>query len=139
MTQSNFTCAPAPHDKRKYISDLGKILVKDYGKKNYYKPEEVKKAHQKSAWSYLDFSCWGMSTFSSHSDFDAYHEQTGEVCDYTAMKTEMLEGISITDSVNLTDMPDVDLDASWLDLGGILEGVLEGIGEFFGAILEGIS
>jgi hypothetical protein len=139
MTESNFACAPAPPDKRQYISDLGKILVNDYGKKKYYKPEEVKKAHQKSAWRSLDFSCWGMSTFSSHSDFDTYHEQTGEVCDYTAMKTEMLEGISITDSVHLTDMPDIDLDASWLDLGGILEGVLEGIGEFFGAILEGIS
>src|SRR5688572_151862 len=133
MTASNFSCAPAPTDKRKYISDLGKILVKDHGKKKYYKPDEVKKAHQKSAWNHLDFSCWGMSTFSSHSDFDDYHQQAGEACDYTEMKTEMLEGISITDSVHLTDLPDLDLDASWLDLGVILEGVLDGIGEFFGA------
>jgi hypothetical protein len=53
MSELNFVCPPAPTDKRKYISDLGKILVKDYGKKKYYKPTEVKKAHKKSEWSIL--------------------------------------------------------------------------------------
>jgi hypothetical protein len=134
MSESNFACPPAPTDKRKYISDIGKILVQDYGRKEYYKPTEVKKAHHKSQWSNFDFSCWGMSTFSSHSDFDNYHREIGENCDYTAMKAEMLEGISLTDSVHLTDLPDLDLDASWLDLGELVGGVLEGIGEFFSSI-----
>src|SRR6187549_577870 len=95
MSALNFVGHPAPPDKRKYISDLGKILVVDYGKKKYYKPEEVKKAHKKSRWSSVDFSCWGMSTYASHFDFDAYHHQVGETCDYTSMKAEMLEGISL--------------------------------------------
>jgi|SRR5688572_20561156 len=139
MSELNFVCPPAPTDKRKYISDLGKILVKDYGKKKYYKPTEVKKAHKKSEWSNFDFSCWGMSTYSSHSDFDKYHQETGEVCDYTTMKAEMLEGISVTDSIHLTDLSDIDLDASWLDIGELVGGVLEGVGEFFFAILSSID
>ena len=129
------SCPPAPLHKREYVADLGKILVKDYGKKKFYKPEEVKKAHQKSKWNGgLDFSCWGMSTYSSHADFDRYHQEAGEICDFSEMKTEMLEGISLTDSVHLADFPDVDLDASWLDLGYVFEGVLEGLGELFSAI-----
>jgi hypothetical protein len=139
MSELNFVCPSAPTDKRKYISDLGKILVKDYGKKKYYKPKEVKKAHQKSQWSDFDFSCWGMSTYSSHSDFDNYHQETGEICDYTTMKAEMLEGISLTDSIHLTDLTEIDLDASWLDIGELVGGVLEGIGEFFSSILSSID
>jgi hypothetical protein len=133
----NFNCPPAPTDKRAYIADLGRILVRDFGKKKYYKPQEVKKAHKKSKWNGLDFSCWGMSTYTSHSDFDKYHEHTGEVCDYSEMKAEMLEGISLTDSVHLTDFPEIDLDASWLDFGGVFSGILEGVGEFFSAIADG--
>jgi len=135
----NFSCPSAPVEKRQYISDLGKILVSDFGKKKYYKPEEVKKAHKKSQWSMLDFSCWGMSTFSSHSDFDKYHEQTGEICNYVEMKVEMLEGISLTDSVHLIDFPEIDIDTSWLDIGGLLEGVLDGIGDFFSGIADSFS
>lgn len=37
-------CPPAPPNKKDYITDIGKILVKEHGKKKYYKPEEVKKA-----------------------------------------------------------------------------------------------
>lgn len=139
MSEMNFVCPPAPLEKRKYISDLGKILVTDYGKKKYYKPKEVKKAHKKSEWSGYDFSCWGMSTYSSHADFDEYHQATGEICDYTSMKAEMLEGISIVDTVHLIDLPDINLDASWLDIGEILGGLLEGIGEFFSSIADGLD
>ncbi len=132
-------CAPAPTDKKEYITDIGKILVQENGKKKFYKPEEVKKAHRKSKWyDGLDFSCWGMSTFSSHSDFDEYHEQTGEVCDYVEMKTEMLSGISNSNITDWTMIPDIDLDASWLDFGDIFDGLLEGIGEFIGGIFDGL-
>ncbi len=139
MSESNLVCPPAPHNKRKYISELGKTLVTDYGKKKYYKPKEVKKAHKKTKWSDYDFSCWGMSTYSSHSDFDDYHKETGEVCDYTVMKTEMLEGISFSEAADLSDLPDFDLDASWLDIGDVVEGFFDGIGAFFSAIADGFD
>jgi hypothetical protein len=80
-----------------------------------------------------------MSTYSSHSDFDEYHEGTGEICDYTTMKAEMLEGISLTESVDLAQLGEIDLDASWLEIGELLQGVLEGIGEFFASILSSID
>ncbi|MBA4053681.1 MAG: hypothetical protein C0490_03120 [Marivirga sp.] len=135
----NLSCPPAPLQKREYIADIGKILINDFGKKKYYKPQEIKKAHEKSTWNGgLDFSCWAMSTYSSHSDFDEYHEKTGEVYDYSEMKAEMLEGISLTDAVHVTDFPDADLDASWLDMGEVFGGVLEGIGEFFAAVADGL-
>ncbi len=131
------SCAPAPTNKKEYISDIGRILVEENGKKKYYTPEEVKKAHHKSKWyDGLDFSCWAMSTFSSHADFDTYHEETGEVCDYAEMKSEMLTGISNAPAADWASIPDIDLDASWLDLGELFEGVLEGIGEFIAGILD---
>jgi hypothetical protein len=132
-------CHPPPADKRKYIGDIGKILVRDYGKKKYYKPKQVKQAHQRSTWAQLDFSCWAMSTFSSHGDFDRHHEAIGEVCDYTEMKGKMLEGISLSDNVDLTSLSAPDLDASWLDVGDLFDGVFEGIGEFFSAIISSID
>ncbi len=131
------SCAPAPTNKKEYISDIGRILVEENGKKKYYTPKEVKNAHHKSKWyDGLDFSCWAMSTFSSHGDFDIYHEETGEVCDYVEMKSEMLTGISNAPAADWASIPDIDLDASWLDLGELFEGVLEGIGEFIAGILD---
>jgi hypothetical protein len=131
----NSNCPPSPVDKRAYIADIGEILVKDFGKKKYYKPQEVKSAQAKSKWYRgTDFSCWGMSTYSSHADFDAYHEQTGEACDYVQMKSEMLKAISTTDVAHLPDFPDHDVEASWLDLGDVFDKVLGGIGEFFSSI-----
>jgi hypothetical protein len=136
MTNS---CAPAPTNKKEYITDIGKILVDEHGKKKYYKPEEIEKAHKESKWYHgLDFSCWAMCTFSSHSDFDHHHQNTGEICDYAEMKTEMLSGLSLPTSTDWFDIPNIDIDASWLDFGDIFEGVLEGIGEFVAGIFDGI-
>ncbi len=135
-------CPPSPTDKKKYISDLGKILVEEHGKKKYYLPEDVKKAHKKSTWNdtidFIDFSCWAMSTFSSHEEFDNYHAANGEACDYVAMKTEMLSGLSTTAPADWTTIPNLDLDASWLDFGDTFEGIFEGIGDFVFAIFDGI-
>lgn len=133
------TCAPAPVNKKEYITEIGKILIEAHGKKKYYKPEEVKKAHRKSKWhENMDFSCWGMSTFSSHADFDQYHQDTGESCDYTEMKTEMLSGLSLSSTSDWTGTADLDLDASWLDFGEIFEGVFEGIGAIISGIFDGL-
>jgi hypothetical protein len=146
MTPKNSTsdrinvCHPAPFDKRKYIGDIGRILVRDYGKKKYYKPKQVKEAHKKSEWrNGDDFSCWAMSMFTSHGDFDRHHEAIGEVCNYTEMKSTMLEGISTSDTLSISSISAPDLDASWLDIGNLFDGIFEGIGEFFCAIAEGVD
>ena len=131
------TCTPAPLNKKEYISDIGKILIRDNGKKKFYKPEEVKRAHRKSKWNNgPDFTCWGMSTFSSHLDFDDYHKQTGEVCDYVEMKTEMLKGLSLSRGTEIFDRADFNIDASWLDFGQIFETIFEGIGGLISGICD---
>lgn len=127
------SCSVAPMNKKEYLTDIGRILVKEYRKKKYYKPEEVKNAHRKSKWyDGSDFSCWAMSAFSSHSDFGNYHQQTGEVCNYILMKTEMLQALSLTNGSEILDLPAFDVDASWLDIGTMIEG----IGDFFSAISD---
>ena len=143
----NTNYPPAPINKKEYIAEIGTILVKEHGKKKYYKPEEVKKAAKKSTHydiSMLDWSCWAMCTFSSHSDFDAYHIATGEACDYIVMKTEILNTIATTtassiSAVDWLSIPDLDIDASWLDFGDVFEGVLDGVGDFIAGIFDGIS
>jgi hypothetical protein len=125
--------APAPKNKKEYIIDIGKILVKENGKKKYYKSKEVKKAHQNSSWiDLIDFSCWAMSTFSSHSDFDAYHTESGEICNYVDMKSEMLLDFSNSSVIDWTKITAIEIDASWLDFGDIFDG----LGEFIGGILD---
>lgn len=133
-------CPPAPPNKKEYITDIGKILVQEHGKKKYYKPEEVKKASKDSKYynQYgIDWHCWAMCTFSSHSDFDTYHEAAGEVCDYVAMKSEMLGGLAESTTADWLTIPDLDIDASWLDFGETFGGILEGIGEIIGGIFDG--
>jgi hypothetical protein len=130
-------CTPLPDNKKQYIKDVGTVLVHDYGKKEFYKPEEIKKANQKTSCGTFgtDFSCWSMSVFSSHEDFDAYHRSEGEVCDYVEMKQTMLEGISGNNFdfsfLEFTDS-DINIDSSWLDLGEIFGA----IGDFFSAFLD---
>ena len=88
-------CHLPPTNKKAHLAEIGKILVNDYGKKKYYEPEEVKKAHKKSSrYSGGDFYCWDMSVFCSHEAFDAYHKMIEETCDYIEMKKEMLTGIT---------------------------------------------
>lgn len=123
----------SPNNKKEYLTEIGKLLVQENGKKKYYKPKEVKKAHRDSSWfNVLDFSCWGMSVYSSHSDFDKYHQENGEVCNYVEMKSEMISNFSETTTESWLDIPNFDIDDSWLDLGGFFEGVAE----FIGSILD---
>jgi hypothetical protein len=132
-------CPSAPSNKKEYLTAIGKILVNDYGKKKYYKPKEVKEAHKKSIYhNGHDFSCWGMSTYSSHSDFDNYHEQTGEVCDYINMKTEMLQGLTLTNSLEMSEITVTNIEASWLDFGDIFGSISDGIGDFISGIFDAI-
>lgn len=129
-------CKSLPGNKNQYIKDVGSLLVKDYGKKNFYKPEEIKKASKETFYSDgSDYSCWAMSVFSSHEDFDNYHQSVGEICDYVEMKETMLSGISSTgfdfSFLELLDS-DINIDSSWLDFVSIFEA----IGDFFSSILD---
>lgn len=126
-------CHTPPPDKQDYLTQLGRSLVKRYGKKKHYKPKEVKKANKDTDYSNYDFDCWGLSVFSSREDFTTYHQNTGEDCDYSAMRTTMLSDIAGT-SFDSASFPDIDLDTSWLDF----DNVLDSVGTFFSSIWESL-
>jgi hypothetical protein len=101
-------CAIAPTDRRKQARLVGNDLVENYGRKQYYTPLEIRNANRRQAIP-IDFSCWSYAMFTSHEDFDAYHRSLGEVCDYVAMKSEMLSSVSTA-----IDSSWFDFDLSWL-------------------------
>ena len=49
----------------------------------------------------------------------------------------MLCRLSTTTSLDWLAIPDLDIDASWLDFGDVFNGLLEGVGEFIGGIFDG--
>ena len=139
MTKKN---SSSPLDKKQYVKDVGQILVELNGKKDYYKPEEVKKAQKKSKWAdNAEDIVWGMSIFCEHSDFDNYYSETEEKYDYIDMKSEMIQGLSVTEEESWFELPDIDFDLSWLDIGDAFEGIgdtFEGIAEGIGDVISGI-
>jgi hypothetical protein len=103
------SCSLAPADKKAYGKEVGEILIRNHGKKQFYSPEQVKKASSQTRYG-VDFHCWAMCLFVAPADFDAYHVATGETCDYAAMKAEMTS--AMTDGASDAWF---DIDLSWLE------------------------
>jgi hypothetical protein len=117
-------CQIKPQDKKAFIGSVGKQLVKSHGKKKYYRTDEVKKAAESCGYA-VDIHCWAYCFYTSPSDFEALHAAAGEVCDYVAMKTELLTDLADGSSFSLLDIdlswlewPDIDLSSlfDWFDL-----------------------
>lgn len=106
-------CAISPLDKRAQAKRVGDDLVHNYGKRNFYSVEQVRSANRRSGVG-VDVACWSHALFNTHSDFDRLHSATEEVCDYVAMKKEMLESVS-----NGSDSGWFDFDLSWLEFPDI--------------------
>ncbi len=131
------TCPPTPHNKEKYISAIGEDLVNAYGKKEFYSPEEVRESHQKKKRDYdWDYSCWAMSIFSNHEDFDEYHRMAGESCDYNEMRQEMLGGSESGIWETLISLPDFNADGSWIYLTDTMSSITDGVGSLFSGLAD---
>ncbi len=102
--------------KQQFATKLGPALIQEHGKKSNYSPQEVRATIDRLGLP-LDFSCWAYALFTSHEDFDRVHEETGEVCDYVAMKTEMLSLVPTKDS---SDWFAFDWDLSEIDLSVLM-------------------
>jgi hypothetical protein len=102
-------CASAPADRRKQARLVGNDLVKNYGRKRYYTPLEIRNANRRQQIQ-VDVGCWSYAMFASREDFDAYHLARGETCDYVAMKSEMVSSVSSSG-----DGSWFDIDVSWLE------------------------
>jgi hypothetical protein len=86
-------CHLARADKKKLISDIGEELVRRHGKRKYYSPKQVQRAGRKRGYS-VDVNCWAYSFYTSPADFKAMHDASGGICDYAAMRSELLNDIS---------------------------------------------
>ena len=103
------TCSTSPLDKRAFGKAVGDELLRRHGKQRTYKRSQILRAVDALSFP-ADFSCWAMALYSSREDYDAHHAITGEVCDYAAMKGEMVSAMTEGASSSWFDV-----DMSWLD------------------------
>ena len=102
-------CHLKPNDKKAFIGAVGQDLVRTHGKQKYYKPADIRRSAERCGYA-VDLHCWAYCFFSTPEDFRALHAAAGEVCDYVAMKTEVLTDLASGASFSLFD-----LDLSWLE------------------------
>ena len=64
--------------------------MRNFGRKRYYKPADVKRTAQEGHFA-MDYLCYGLATYSCEADFNAYHREQGETCDYNTMRGEVAD------------------------------------------------
>jgi hypothetical protein len=102
-------CYLKPSDKKAFIGAVGHELVRTHGKQKYYKPSDIRLAADRCGYP-IDIHCWAYCIFSTPEAFKALHDAAGEVCNYAAMKAEVL-----TDLASSGSFASFDLDLSWLE------------------------
>jgi hypothetical protein len=115
-------CHIQPQDKKKLISAVGRDLVRRHGKQKYYRPTDVRSAAERCGYP-LDLCCWAYCFYCSPADFEAVHQAAGEVCNYTAMKAEVLGDLAggsfswFDIDLSWLEWPDIDLSSAfdWFD------------------------
>jgi hypothetical protein len=85
-------CALAPGEKKVLAEKVGSVLVKKNGKKKNYSPAEVRGA-ARTANTPVDWDCWAYALYCSPLDFNSYHREIGEVCNYDFMHGKMLAAV----------------------------------------------
>ncbi|MDK1286378.1 DUF6559 family protein [Pseudoalteromonas umbrosa] len=91
-----------------YISTLGKDLARRYGKSKTYTTGQVEKTIHDEGYNWRHI-CYAHALYTSMKQFDKWHSDRGEVCDYKSMREE------ISDSFFNGDM-------SPIDSGSFMEG-----------------
>jgi hypothetical protein len=102
-------CHIEPGDKKKLIGVVGESLVRNHGKKKYYRPAEVRRAAESRGYP-VDVHCWAYCVFTTPEDFKTIHDAAGEVCDYAAMKASVLADLTPGGTFSW-----LDVDLSWLE------------------------
>ena len=101
---------------RNYAKKLGCNLRQRYGASRYYSPGQVKTTIMKSEFS-SDWLCYALCMYCDFDSFTRYHVDIGEVCDYSAMQTEVLSLLSVAntafDSADISAMIEETVD--WSD------------------------
>ncbi len=110
-----------PSKRKKYLTEIGKLLSRKHGKKQSYRIKAIQLACDKSTYS-KDFGphnfAWIVCAFASEKEFNQYYENIEVVFDYDKMRSSMLRGTSYEDVLNSKnasvnkkfDMNDVSVD-----------------------------
>ena len=71
-----------------YLNRLGPTLARLFGKAKYYTPQQVEQAAREAKLPTADL-CYGLATYCTPEDFNAYHTAHGESCNYWEMRVEV--------------------------------------------------
>ncbi|BFM51276.1 DUF6559 family protein [Marinomonas sp. THO17] len=71
-----------------YIKKLPSLLEKDYGKAKYYTPMEIRSTIVSNNLCVEDLR-FAIAIFSNQKNFESYHQEIGENCDYESMRKEI--------------------------------------------------
>ena len=104
--------AISDEEKRELTRRVGADLAARHGKRKFYSPSQIGESLRRLDAS-VDLHCWAYCFFANRDAFDAYHRTIGEVCDYVAMKTQMLSAVTAGASEAWFSV-----DLSWLDWPG---------------------
>lgn len=75
---------------RTYTRQLPRLLSKDYGYSRSYTPKQVRRTVERSGLP-VEYSCYAVAMFSDRENFNQFHHELGEVCDYDAMRAEIAD------------------------------------------------
>jgi hypothetical protein len=100
-------------NKAVLFTRVNKDLTKKHGKKKKYTAAEIKEACIDQVVP-IDWMCWAFCMFMDHDEFDFYHASIGETCDYTGMRTEVVEALDASD-IDISHLSEAIGETSWLD------------------------
>lgn len=76
---------------KSYIVKLPKILSKDYGKSEFYTPEQVSKSIERSGLQTI-YAYFAVSMFCIRESYDSYYQTPGQAVSYDDSRTEIADG-----------------------------------------------
>jgi len=128
--------------KQEYLKLIGKTLVEQNGKLEFYNQTQVQQAHHKvsksSTWDLLEvtseFLDLALSFYSLAPEFISATSST--TARFIELKAEAIKELSESSTTDIGNLSDIDIDVSWLDIGEIFDGIGDVIGGIIGGLLE---
>lgn len=75
---------------KSYIVKLPKILSKDYGKSEFYTPQQVSKSIERSGLQTI-YTYFAVSMFCVRESYDSYYQTPGQAVSYDDSRTEIAD------------------------------------------------
>lgn len=73
---------------RSYLTKLPRLLAKNYGLSDSYTTKQIKRTIETAGLN-SEYSCYALAIFSNRDEFDQFHHDIGEFCNYDGMRSEI--------------------------------------------------